>query len=352
MWHFVRIFISGVLVGLLAACNAAQTPRAVPSVTVSQKPAVSKRPAEVTLAFGGDVHFADRTARLLDDPATAFGAITPLLSKADLAFINLETAVTERGTPEPKQFLFRAPATAFAAVKAAGVDAVSLANNHALDYGRVGLADSLDAAARAGVPALGAGVANEAYRPWIKDVAGTKIAVVALTHVNELWQRWSATDGTPGLAMLRDEERALSATREARKAADVVIAWTHWGPEYQECPTAELKRLAGELITAGADVIVGGHQHLLLGAGWQGKAYVAYGLGNFLWWRNDAMSNDTAVLWITVRERKLHKAELIPAYIDRATGQPAPAGTEAAARILDDQVRLRECAGLSEIPAG
>jgi poly-gamma-glutamate synthesis protein (capsule biosynthesis protein) len=99
---------------------------------------------------------------------------------------------------------------------------------------------------------------------------------------------------------------------------------------------------------AGADLIVGGHQHLLLGAGWMGKAYVAYGMGNFLWWRNDAASNDTAVLWVTIREGKLHKAELIPAYIDRVTGQPGPAEGEAAQRIRDDQVRLRECAALAE----
>jgi poly-gamma-glutamate capsule biosynthesis protein CapA/YwtB (metallophosphatase superfamily) len=127
-----------------------------------------------------------------------------------------------------------------------------------------------------------------------------------------------------------------------------VIVWTHWGPEYQECPNVELRRLASDLIAAGADLIVGGHQHLPLGAGWLGTAYVAYGLGNFLWWRNDAASNDTGVLWVTIRGRKLHSAEVIPAYIDRATGQPGVAQGELAQRLRDDQVRLRECAGLAE----
>jgi poly-gamma-glutamate synthesis protein (capsule biosynthesis protein) len=302
----------------------------------------------VTLAFGGDVHFADRTSALLDRPETAFGAISALLSKADLAFVNLETAVTGRGEPEPKEFHFRAPPQAFTAVKAAGVDVVSLANNHALDYGRIGLADTLEAASREGMPALGAGLAAQAYRPWVREVAGVKVAVVALNHVNELWQEWSATDDVPGLAMLRDEPRALAAVREARQAADVVVVWTHWGPEYQECPNAELRRLAADLIGAGADLIVGGHQHLLLGAGWQGKAYIAYGMGNFLWWRNDSASNNTGVLWVTIRDRNLHRAELIPAYIDRVTGQPGVADDEIARRIRDDQIRLRECAGLAE----
>jgi poly-gamma-glutamate capsule biosynthesis protein CapA/YwtB (metallophosphatase superfamily) len=345
MWPFVRIFLSLVLAGSLCACATPAKPTSAPA------PASRTPPAEVTLAFGGDVHFEDRTRVLLDRPETAFGGIAALLSKADLAFVNLETAVTERGEPEPKEFRFRAPARVFTAVKAAGIDAVSLANNHALDYGRIGLADTLDAARREGVPALGAGLAGDAYRPWIREVAGVRIAVVALNHVNELWREWSATDAEPGLAMLREEQRALEAIREAKRSADVVVAWTHWGPEYQECPNADLKRLAASMIEAGADLIVGGHQHLLLGAGWAGKAYVAYGMGNFLWWRNDAASNDTGVLWVTIRERELHKAELVPAHIDRVTGQPALADAEVAQRIRDDQVRLRECAGLAEFRA-
>lgn len=305
---------------------------------------------DITLAFGGDVHFSERTLPLLDNPETVFGRIAPVLASADLSFINLETAVTDRGNPEPKQFLFRAPATAYAAVKAAGIDAVSIANNHALDYGLVGLADTLEYAKAAGVPALGGGAAPDAYRPWIRDVAGTRIAVVALSHVNELWQRWEATDTRPGLAMLRNPMRALAAVKAARAQADVVVVMLHWGPEYQECPNAELKRLAEELIGAGADLLVGGHQHLLLGAGWLGRAYVAYGMGNFLWWRNDAMSNDTGVLWVTIRDKKLASARLIPAYIDRETGQPYPVNGEVAARILEGQKRLRACAELAEHP--
>lgn len=292
----------------------------------------------------------DRTRALLDDPATAFGKIAPVLSEATLAFVNLETSVTDRGTPEPKEFLFRAPASAFDAVKAAGIDAVSIANNHALDYGQVGLDDTLAAARERGIPALGGGPAGEAYKPWITEVRGTKIAVVALSQVGELWQRWEATDTRPGLAMLRNPLRALAAVRLARQQADVVVAWLHWGVEYQDCPNAELQGLAKQLIDAGADVIVGGHQHLLLGAGWSGHTYIAYGLGNFLWWRNDAMSNETAVLWITIRNKKVVSGQLIPAYIDRATGQPYPVQGEVAQHILGDQQRLRNCAGLSNQP--
>src|SRR5205085_2443240 len=106
--------------------------RPAPSVTAPAAPPPSG--GDVTLAFAGDVHFMDRTAQLLIDPSHAFGPIAGTLAAADVAMVNLETSVTERGTPEPKQFHFRAPASAFDAIKAAGVDLVTIANNHSLDY--------------------------------------------------------------------------------------------------------------------------------------------------------------------------------------------------------------------------
>jgi poly-gamma-glutamate synthesis protein (capsule biosynthesis protein) len=107
--------------------------------------------------FAGDVHFMDRTAALLKNPSTAFGSITPTLADADLTIVNLETAITSRGTPEPKTYHFRTVPTSIDALKAAGIDAVSIANNHTLDYGQVGLLDTLDALSAASYPAFGAG---------------------------------------------------------------------------------------------------------------------------------------------------------------------------------------------------
>src|ERR1700741_4664811 len=138
---------------LTAGCagGAAGEPRWRPggSEPASSSPSVppeSAAPAELTLAFAGDVHFTGRTLALLDEPATAFGKISSTLSDADLTIVNLETAVTGRGTPEPKRFHFRAPKTAYAALRSAGIDAASVANNHTLDYGQVGLLDTLSSA--------------------------------------------------------------------------------------------------------------------------------------------------------------------------------------------------------------
>ncbi|GAB3858471.1 hypothetical protein GCM10027610_096400 [Dactylosporangium cerinum] len=148
--------------------------------------------------FAGDVHFMDRTAKLLKDPATAFGPIASQLSAADLTIVNLETAITSRGAEEPKTYHFRTTPVAIDALKAAGIDAVSIANNHTLDYGRVGLLDTLDALHAASFPAFGAGADVEsAYRPWLTTVRGVKIAVLGFSQVGELSSSWAPARRSP-----------------------------------------------------------------------------------------------------------------------------------------------------------
>lgn len=360
---FIRL---GLPVALLLAGGCAARPAAVPAATWVAPPPVSpsvsasasasasvsaSASAEVMLAFAGDVHFSGRTLPLLDQPTTAFGSVGSVLAAADLAMVNLETAVTDRGTPEPKEFHFRAPASAYEAVRAAGVDVVSLANNHALDYGPVGLVDTLASAQAAGVPAVGAGTdASAAYAPWVANVRGTRIAFLGFSQVGELWTSWRATDTRPGIAMARDLARALAAVRAARAVSDLVVVYVHWGQEGNACPTGEMRSFAGQLAGAGADIVVGTHAHLLLGDGWLGRTYVQYGLGNFLWWRDDAFSNDTGVLRIIVRDRTIVRTELIAAGISRRTGQPIPVTGAEATRITRAYTGLRGCTGLSDEP--
>jgi poly-gamma-glutamate capsule biosynthesis protein CapA/YwtB (metallophosphatase superfamily) len=345
------------IVVLFAACDSSagasrsRVSPAAPSASASASASASPAPASITLAFAGDVHFTERTLRLLRDPATAFGPVATILGRADLAMVNLETAVTTRGTPEPKRFHFRAPATAYAAIKAAGVDVVSLANNHALDYGRVGLADTLASASAAGVPVVGAGRnATEAYRAWITTVKGVRIAFLGMSQVAELSGSWAARSDRSGIAYAFDGARAAAAVRAARSAADVVVVYLHWGREYNECPTAQMKAFAKRMADAGASIVVGTHAHVLLGDGWLGRTFVAYGLSNFLWWYNDAGTNDTGVLEITLHGSAIVKTQFVPAYIDRQTGQPNPVSGAEADRIRQDYANLRRCTGLSSAP--
>jgi poly-gamma-glutamate capsule biosynthesis protein CapA/YwtB (metallophosphatase superfamily) len=344
-----------VLVAVLCAsgCSVERPPKPEParSAPPPSTPPSSAPPAPqaFTLAVAGDVHFTGRTAPLLRDPATAFGPIAPVLQGADLALLNLETAVTERGTPEPKEFHFRAPATAYAAVRAAGVDAVSLANNHVLDYGQVGLADTLDAATRSGMPVFGAGRdASAAYKPWLTTVRGTRLAVLGFSQITTLAETWGARDDRPGVALSFDLDRVRAAVAAARAAADVVIAFNHWGPEGDGCPSQRQKDFLAVLVRSGVDIVLGAHAHVLQGVGWSGRTFVSYGMGNFVWY-GTSRSTETGVLMLTVQGRDVTRWELVPAVVS-ASGQPVPLTGAAAERVKNRFAGLRGCAGLAAGP--
>ncbi|WBB69085.1 CapA family protein [Micromonospora sp. WMMD812] len=353
-----RATLAAITVGAaLAGCTAEPSNRATgresaasatPSATASPSPAAPSvaAPVELRLAFAGDVHFTGRTLRLLDDPETAFGRIALVLRDADLTLLNLETAVTDRGTPQPKRFHFRSPKTAYAALRAAGIDAASIANNHTLDYGQVGLLDTLDAAADADFPVFGAGRdADAAYAPWLTTVKGVRIAVLGMSQVHELAAQWKPTDSRPGVAMAFDGARATAAVRAARNQADLVIVFMHWGAEGSSCPNGEMKTFASRMARAGADIVLGTHAHTLLADGWLGETYVHYGLGNFLWYGN-SHSTDSGILRLTVRGRTVMRNEFLPATVS-GTGRPVLVSGAAKERIEDKLATAKRCTGLT-----
>jgi poly-gamma-glutamate synthesis protein (capsule biosynthesis protein) len=343
---------------LAAACTTGPAATAGPARTSPRTPApASARPARasaaagsVTLAFAGDVHFTGRTARLLSDPATAFGPVASVLRAADFTAVNLETAVTSRGTPQPKTYHFRTGPSAFTALRDAGVDLVTMANNHVLDYGPVGLADTLAAAKAARFPYVGIGAdAAAAWAPYVTTVKGMRIAVIGVSQVAELASSWVATASRPGEANATDLGRTLAAVRAARRLAPTVVVFMHWGTEGQACPDPGQLSLARKLAAAGAGIIVGAHAHMLQGSGWLGRTFVAYGMGNFLWWEN-SYSTATGVLELTLHPHAPLTARFIPAVVS-GTGQPVVDRGAAAARAAAHYDSLRACAGLAARPS-
>ncbi|MFF4194268.1 CapA family protein [Nonomuraea sp. NPDC001831] len=317
----------------------------------SSKPKPARRP--FTISFGGDVHFEGVLRGRLANPGTALGPIANVLRKADLTMVNLETAITTAGTPAPgKQFTFRAPATAFSALKAAGVDVASMANNHGMDYMESGLADSLAAIKRSKFPIVGIGAnAAQAYRPFRKTVNGNRVAIIGATQVldAEFIQSWTATADKGGLASAKDEASLLKAVRQARKTSDTVIVHLHWGTEMQKCPNEAQRSLAPKLVAAGADVVVGGHAHILLGAGYLDDAYVSYGMGNFVFYNSTpGTTGRTGVLTLTINGRKVLKDQWTPATIQG--GIPIPMTGAARTQAVSDWKALRSCSGLAARP--
>jgi poly-gamma-glutamate synthesis protein (capsule biosynthesis protein) len=334
------------------ATASATGSRAGPQVSLAggHRPA-GRAAGSVTLAFAGDVNFAGRTARLLGRPATAFGPVTAVLRSADFTAVNLETAVvTSGGTPQPKTYHFRAPPAAFTALRDAGIDLVTMANNHVLDYGQAGLTQTLAAARAARFPYVGIGInAATAWAPYLTTIKGITIAIIGVSQVAELASSWVATGTRPGEANAIDLGRTLAAVRSAKRLASVVIVFMHWGTEGEACPDQAQLSLARELAAAGASIIVGAHAHMLQGSGWLGRTFVAYGLGNFLWWEH-SYSTATGVLELTLHPHAPLTARFIPATVS-GTGQPVADRGAAARQAAARYASLRACAGLASGPS-
>ncbi|WP_444962084.1 CapA family protein [Nocardiopsis sp. M1B1] len=307
-------------------------------------------PEPFTVAFGGDVMFEGMLEPALADPRTALAPIAQQLSAADLAMVNLETAVTEGGTPAPdKAYAFRAPATALEALDAAGVDVATVANNHGMDYGVDGLADTLANGEASPVALVGAGRdAEEAYTPHVAEVNGQSVALFGATDVmdDHLMAEWTAGEGKPGLASTKGEtkQRLLTAVSEAAAEHDNVVVFLHWGLEGSHCPLPHAPTLAQELVDAGASAVVGGHAHVLSPGGFLGDSYVHYGLGNFVFYNFEGPTAETGVLTLTFDQGSVVRSDWAPARI--RGGVPVPYEGEAAAQAARTWVDMRAQCGL------
>ncbi|MEZ5381332.1 MAG: CapA family protein [Microthrixaceae bacterium] len=305
----------------------------------------------VTLVFAGDTAVRGVSEDLqADDPASVFGPAAELLRDADLALLNLETAVTNGGgAPLDKAFTFATGPEVFDSLRAAGVDGVTMANNHGVDYGPAGLAETLDIIDEDGFPVMGIGRdESAAYAPAMYRVNGQRIGVIGATEVidSQLVDSWTATDVQPGLASAKRVDRLIEAVRAARRQADTVVVFIHWGEQYVPCPTDTQVELAPRLVEAGADIVVGGHQHRVAAAGFLGDGLVSYGLGNFLFPPSTPAAGHSGVLEVTVTGRRIDDYRWRPAVINDLN-QPVPATDKAAAGLMKEWEALRSCTNLA-----
>ena len=313
----------------------------------------------VTLGFAGDVHFQLHLAALLDRPRTALGPIARTLRRPDVTMVNLESAITSGGTRDPKElevpsdrYWFRAPPAVLGLLDRAGVDVVTMANNHGADYGPDGLLDTLRAARRSPVPIVGVGRDRAAaLTPHRVRVNDTKLAVFAADASPREGSSpvWEAGPNNPGIAAARGPRTLRPLLRALRATArdEVVVVYLHWGVPDQACPSRAQVRIARALADAGADVVVGTHAHVLQGAGWLGDTYVAYGLGNFLWYHDHRP--ESGVLHLRLEDGRVVSDDWVPARI-QPFGRPHPLAGDARADAVNRWEALRTCAGLAARP--
>lgn len=307
----------------------------------------------VTLAFAGDASFEGLEAGLASDPRGLLSAIAPVLGAADVSMVNLEAALGTGGRREAKTFAFQVPEAALTALGAAGTDVVSMANNHGMDYGRSGLESSLQVRARSEVAVIGIGSdAEDAYRPYVTEVRGQRIGIIAANDVfdSNLVGSWTATDEQGGIASAEEahQDRLAAEVAELRPQVDTLAVYLHYGTEKETCPNARQRELVDLLVDAGADIVVGSHAHRLQGLGYHGDRFVAYGLSNFVFRSPSDAGRASGVLTVTATGRRIDGYEWSPARITASVPAPLTGDAAQAARVQMDE--LRACADLTAEP--
>ncbi|MHB9025152.1 MAG: CapA family protein [Armatimonadota bacterium] len=274
----------------------------------------SEAASPITISFVGDMLLASGVGRVAAARGSAhlFAGVRDLLRADDLTIGNLECAVATGGQPAEKQYVFRAHPSVLPGMVQSGVDAVSLANNHTLDYGRSALLETLEHLRKARLPAAGAGKDLEsAYLPVLLSRKGQRIAFFAASRVLPSTS-WYAGSQRAGIAQAYNPARLLSGLRTARSRADIVIVYLHWGKERAVTPDLQQRALARQCIDAGADLVIGSHPHVLQGFEYYRGKLIAYSLGNFVFTN---ARNNTAILQTTFVNGVLQNAVAIPCEI-------------------------------------
>lgn len=299
-------------------------PTSEEDVRVSPESSRTGRPT-VTMAFLGDVMLGrDVAARIGERELAGFwGDLRPILVGSDLVVANLECAITGHESPwsrTPKRFHFRAPSAAVDVLIAGGVRAVSVANNHVLDYEEEGLRETLANLDAAGIVHAGAGEElARAREPAIVDAGDLRVAIVAFTD-NE--PGWAAAKDRPGVAYLRflPTPGPLDAVRRAvRRARDdgarFVVLSLHWGPNWAERPPRRFRRFARAAIALGVDLVHGHSAHRFQGVEIHRGRPILYDTGEALddYEVDPEMRNDRSfVFLVDVEGRRVRALTLVP----------------------------------------
>lgn len=264
----------------------ADAPSAKPNVSAVTAPPAPPSSDRLVLVAGGDVDFSRlRGQELLRDPSRDdLAPIRDWLDAADVRFVNLESTISDQRGETQKawnQMVFTAPPPAADALSRANIDIVSLANNHAWDYGEAALFETFDRLKAADIAWVGAGRTKaEAYAPTFVERGGFKLAFVAVT---DIWNQ--RLQPHPGRERIADAE--LSALTKAVRAArvpgvDKVIVSYHGGEEYFDEPVAGTRELLEAAIDAGADAVIGHHPHVVQTVAFYRGKPILYSLGNLL----------------------------------------------------------------------
>ncbi|MCP4231060.1 MAG: CapA family protein [bacterium] len=339
-WGSVSMIAFAVLVGVFYIFQRLYTDRGTgptpgdPAVSDLSKyyPEVPEEPTiddgEPFVIVGvGDISLGRGVKRAINEGVDPFASVRDTVSAADLAIANLECAITDNPARTGGKGVWGGiiylggDLTSSHLVGGAGFDYVSLANNHVMDYGNDGLRDTMDALDFAGIAYSGAGVnSDEAYRPAIFREGGYNVALFSFCFVEP--RGYAAGEDKWGIAWFK-KNRAKTAIAEYVTSADLVIVSMHWGIEGETEPVFGQRNAARELIDAGADIILGHHNHRLGPVETYNGGIIAYSLGNFVFDTMYPKRRVTTILTIFAnRESGLLGYSLTPYQIDGVSPKP------------------------------
>jgi poly-gamma-glutamate synthesis protein (capsule biosynthesis protein) len=243
------------------------------------------------------------------------------LRSADITVGNLESTLSTEGSPTQGGDSFAADPRVREGLRDAGFDALSMANNHAGDYGERALVQTSDLLADAGLMPFGAGRnLADARRPAVVERNGTSFGFIGFNSIGETPEAGPGLPGASSVSMpIRtgpldgaELDRVLEDVRRLARHVDVVTVLPHWGDQYTERPLPIQEYVARRLVRAGADLVVGGHPHWVQGASLVGDSLVVQSLGNFAFDMTTPETNEGLVLEATYWGDELKGVDFVP----------------------------------------
>jgi poly-gamma-glutamate synthesis protein (capsule biosynthesis protein) len=269
----------------------------------------------IELVAVGDVMLARGVnEKIMDQGANyPFQEIRGLTGSADIAFCNLECAISERSARIFKNCNFCIRPEDAKGLGFAGFDVVSLANNHMFDCEKKGIVSTIEFLEQEDIKSTGAGTTPaQALRPAIFDLKDTRIGFLAYNAYPMDWIHLK--EDQPAIAFY-DSSQAIKAVQKLNKKADVVIVSLHWGDEYHKKPNPRQKRIAHQLIDAGADLILGHHPHVLQPIGEYDGGVIVYSLGNFVFDQRKSATRKSVIFSAKLSKSGVEEFSTLPVQI-------------------------------------
>ncbi len=252
-----------------------------------------------------------------------FENVSYLWNDSDYVICNLESAVlntVEKYNQADKEITLYAKSKSIVALKNAGFNLVSAANDHVRDYGSKGLRNTINVLNNHNLEYVGIGEnIEEAKKYNIKKINGLTVATSSISEITPVG--FSATEDRAGIFSSKSYDDYPEVIREAKKEADIVIAYIHWGEEYSKIVTDEQRQLARNLVNAGADIVIGSHPHTLQPIEKYNDGIIFYSLGNFIFDQGWTFTNESTLINFSLKENGNYVFECMPVLVDDAIPQ-------------------------------